>query len=534
MLIIEIAIGVFLGGMGLWLFVLHRDKRQEQLGFNAAERYITEQLKTISAECDNDFRGHLATIFDDPNRSPIEAASSKWGLAKEHLEDVKKQVSTEAREALKESFSVADRIIGGRERLYQHIDRLISASISSVSNEIMLMYVDELRSFNDDDLPSVTHGHPRKLFNLGNGHRLGQDVEQDYQKAERLLRLSADQGYTDAEALLGFMYYAGEGVVQDYRDALKYLRLAAAKDDDFAQNCLGLMYKSGCGVTQDYKEAMRWYRLSVAQGCTSAQVNIGTMYYEGAGIEQDYVSASMWFFLAAAKGDSDALNALMVARRSMSPDQITQAERLALANDKDVLQFILRQSEGLLPDPLSIYRDPVLLAEYFTDRYLLPLMTNYKELALPTRAEIEQWSITDHELGRCTKESILLGAMGVVVTVKNNKSADYYTAFILSLGERVERLLSWQDTAGGRDEIINVIEGYVDGLNKEGGIVEFASTLTERIFSGNANEPAIFAANFWDRAFAVGMGTMSASKGFFTACMAEEKMQSASPERKAQ
>ena len=56
MLIIEIAVGVFLGGMGLWLFVSHRDKkkkteqdkRQEQLEFSAAERYITERFKTLS------------------------------------------------------------------------------------------------------------------------------------------------------------------------------------------------------------------------------------------------------------------------------------------------------------------------------------------------------------------------------------------------------------------------------------------------------------------------------------------------------
>lgn len=541
MLIIEIAIGVFLGGMGLWLFVSHRDKkkkteqniRQEQLGFNAAERYITEQFKTLSAECVNDFRGYLATIFDDPNRSAIEAASSKWDLAREHLEEVKQQVAIEAKEALKESFSVTDRMIGARERLDQHIDRLISDSINSVSNEIMLIYVKELQSFEDDDLPSVTHGHPRKLFNLGNLHKLGENVEQDYQKAERLLRLSADQGYVHSQEALGRMYYYGEGVPQDYHEALKWFRLAAAQEDAFAQNSLGLMYADGHGVTQNYKEAMRWYNLSAAQGCKAAQTNIGAMYFEGKGIEQDYVRSCMWLLLAAVEDDSDALNNLMIAHRSMSPDQIIQAEKLALANDKNVLHIILRLSEGHLSNPLSIYRDPVLLAEYFTDRYLLPLMTNYKELALPSLSEIEEWSITDHELGRCTDESILLGAMGIVVTVKNNKSADYYSVFILSLAERIERLLSWQDRVGGRDEIINVIEGYIDDLNKE-RIVAFASTLTERVFSGNANESAIFAAKFWDRAFAVGMETMEASKGFFTACMAEEMMQSISPERKAQ
>ena len=539
MLIIEIALGVFLGGMGLWLFVSHRDKkkkteqgkRQEQLEFNAAERYITERLKTLSAECVNDFRGQLATIFDDPNRSAKYAASCTWDISKEHLEEAKKQVAIEAREALKESFSIADRT-GARERLDQHIDHLISDSIRSVSAELMLMYVKELQSFNDDDLPSITHGHPRKQFSLGNAHRLGENVEQDYTKAERLLRLSANQGYTDAEALLGFMYYAGEGVTQDYREALKWLRLAAEKDDAFAQNCLSIMYTHGYGVTQNNEEALRWLHLSAAQGFAAAQTNIGTMYYEGEGVGQDNVRAGMWFILAAAKGDTDALNNLIVARRSMSPDQINQSERLALANDKNVLQFLLRQSEGPLPDPLSIYRDPVLLAGYFTDIYLATLMTNYKELARPTRSEIEQWSITDFELIRCMEESVLLGAMGTVVTVKNNKSADYYSAFILTLVDRVATLLSWQDRVGARDEIIKVIDDYIDALDN-GRMAEFDCTYTGRVFSENVNISKISAANFWNRAFSVGIGTMGASKEFFTACTAEEMMQSASPECKA-
>ena len=94
------------------------------------------------------------------------------------------------------------------------------------------------------------------------------------------------------------------------------------------------------------------------------------------------------------------------------------------------------------------------------------------------------------------------------------------------------RSLSWQDRVGARDEIIKVIDDYIDALDN-GRMAEFDCTYTERVFAGNANESAIFAANYWDRAFAVGMGTMGASKEFFTACMAEEMMQSASPECKA-
>lgn len=40
-----------------------QDKRQEELAFNAAERYITERFKTLSAEWVNEFRGYLAYDF---------------------------------------------------------------------------------------------------------------------------------------------------------------------------------------------------------------------------------------------------------------------------------------------------------------------------------------------------------------------------------------------------------------------------------------------------------------------------------------
>jgi hypothetical protein len=302
--------------------------------------------------------------------------------------------------------------------------------------------------------------------------------------------------------------------------------IGGRKFDEIAQNFLGLMFSHGYGVTQNHQEAMRWLRLSAAQGFAAAQINIGSMYYEGEGVEKDKVRANMWFMLAAAKGESDALNNYIVARRSMSPDQIDESERLALANDETVLQFVLRQSEGLLSDPLSIYHDPKLLAEYFTNGYLVPLMTRYKELAHPTLSEIEQWSITDFELSRCTEEIALLGPMGTFLTVKNNKSEEYYSTFIHALAEYVEKLLSWQGKVGAHDEIIKVIEDYVYYLNSE-QMVEIACAFTERVFTGNGNQSAIFAAHFWNRAFAVGMGTMGASREFFAACTAEEMARNA-------
>lgn len=341
MLIIEIAVGVFLGGMGLWVFVSYREKKkqaqyeqeQAKLAFNTAERYITQRYQALSTDYLDVFRGHLATIFDDSNRSAKDALFAEFELSRERIEQTKKHIATEAQEALKESFSVADKA-GARERLDQHIEHLISRSAHSLNNELMLMFTQEMLSFNDDDLPSITQGHPRKQFNLGNAYRLGKEVEQDYQKAERLLHLSANQGYVHAQEVLGEMSFHGEGVTQDYHEALKWFRLAAAHEDTFAQYYLGLMYDNGYGVKQDYEEALKWYHLAAEKGFATAQSNLGVMYYKGEGVEQDYVRARMWFNLAAAHGDSDAQNNLDVMNKLMTADQITEIDQLAKECEK--------------------------------------------------------------------------------------------------------------------------------------------------------------------------------------------------------
>ena len=546
MLIIEIAVGVFLGGMGLWMFVSYREKKkqakyeeeQAKLAFYGAESYIKQRFESITADYHGDIRRKLIAILDNPDSSPVDAfiAELQSNLSAEHFARFKTQVATDAEETLKESFLIADKI-GARERLNQHIDQLINSSCESLQSKSGILLCNELSSFNDDGLPSVTQEHPRKQCMLGNAYRLSKNVEQDYQKAARMLRLSAEQGYVHAQEALGEMYYQGEGVTQNYHEALKWFRLAAAQENAFAQNNLGLMYAEGHGVTQDFQEALRWHHLSAAQGFAAAQSNVGAMYSRGEGVEQNHVQAAMWFMAAAAKGESTANDNLNVAYKSMTAEQISEAERLALAKDRSVLGALLRLSENSLTNPLDIFHQPALLANYFAEHYLAILMKNYLWLALPMPEEIERWAISESELVRCTEECILLATMGLLVTVKKNKGTDYYSTFSSELANRVSTLLSWQDRDGASDEIIGIIENYVDALENE-RIVGFACAYTERVFDGNANESTIFAANFWDRAFAVGMATMGASKGFFEWCMIiemkNEIMESGSREPKMQ
>ncbi len=57
------------------------------------------------------------------------------------------------------------------------------------------------------------------MINLGCCYRDGTGVEQDYNEAFRLFRLSADQGFPVALFAVGDCYYLGTGVEKDLQAA---------------------------------------------------------------------------------------------------------------------------------------------------------------------------------------------------------------------------------------------------------------------------------------------------------------------------
>jgi hypothetical protein len=140
---------------------------------------------------------------------------------------------------------------------------------------------------NTDARSGVLHAH----CCLGNLYFRGKGVSQDFVEAARLYKLAADQGYADAQYLLG--------VVQLFR-------LAAAQGHAGAQCNLGFIYASGNSVAQDFVEAARLWRLAVAQGDAGAQCNLAFLYFNGNSVAQDFVEAARLWRLAAAQGAADA------------------------------------------------------------------------------------------------------------------------------------------------------------------------------------------------------------------------------------
>ncbi len=145
------------------------------------------------------------------------------------------------------------------------------------------------------------------LFELGSDYLLARKGKvEDYVKAAKFFRESAEQGYVKAQAYLGGMYYEGAGVNQDYSLAVSWLHKAAEQGHDKAQGNLGFIYYNGEGVTQDDSQAVFWYRKSAEQGNELAQYYLGLMYENGEGITEDNSQAVLWYRKAAEQGHADA------------------------------------------------------------------------------------------------------------------------------------------------------------------------------------------------------------------------------------
>lgn len=154
----------------------------------------------------------------------------------------------------------------------------------------------------------------------------------NYALAYKEIEPLARAGNTDAEHLLGLMYYMGRGVQQDYKKALTWHRKAAVKGKADAQYVVGAMYYTGNAVIQDHKQAVVWFRKAAEQGHPDAQQVLGLMYrYHIGGMPQDNVLAYMLWNLAAAGGSSNAAEQRAAIVKKMTQEQIEEGQAMSAA-----------------------------------------------------------------------------------------------------------------------------------------------------------------------------------------------------------
>ncbi len=177
--------------------------------------------------------------------------------------------------------------------------------------------------------PINSQGSPRGPNALSSGEEAYN--RGDYAEALRWYLFAADQGSTQAQLNLGFMYSFGLGAKRDSKEALRWYLLAARQGAAVGQTNIGMMYANGSGVAQDYAEAARWYLLAAEQDYALAQNNLGGLYSSGLGVQKNLVESYKWLSLAAAGGAADAIGNWDLVRSQMTPDQIAEGQRLAAA-----------------------------------------------------------------------------------------------------------------------------------------------------------------------------------------------------------
>src|SRR5450432_1308266 len=79
----------------------------------------------------------------------------------------------------------------------------------------------------------------------------------------------------------------------------------------------------------DYTPAIRLFRPLAEQGNPKAQSVLGVMFRKGEGVPRNAVRAHMWFSFAAARGDAKAKAELREVSRTMTREEISQAEAMA-------------------------------------------------------------------------------------------------------------------------------------------------------------------------------------------------------------
>jgi TPR repeat protein len=88
---------------------------------------------------------------------------------------------------------------------------------------------------------------------------------QDYTAAGMLLRLPAERGFSDAQAVLCYLYTYGRGVPQSFSEAATWCRRSAEQGHPQGQYMLGLLYDKGHGVPENFVQAYKWLNLAAAR-----------------------------------------------------------------------------------------------------------------------------------------------------------------------------------------------------------------------------------------------------------------------------
>jgi TPR repeat protein len=133
-------------------------------------------------------------------------------------------------------------------------------------------------------------GDAEAQFLLGAAYDSGSGAPRNPARAEKWYRMSAAQGYADAQDSLGTLYQGQK----KYSEARPWFEKAAAQGHPRGTNNLGYVYDMGLGVERDRRKALGIYLKAADLGSADSMWNIAHMHIAGQLEKPDLVTACVW------------------------------------------------------------------------------------------------------------------------------------------------------------------------------------------------------------------------------------------------
>jgi TPR repeat protein len=229
---------------------------------------------------------------------------------------------------------------GAREALLAGLRRPHKPGNEEMATETLALIEEALGTSSNVPGTSKSALTAGMYLNLGGSFLYG--PQPNYTEAAKWLRKAADMGDSQAQGMLGVLYWNGRGVPQDPVIAVGWLRKAADGGEAQAMRNLGKAYDQGLGIEKDQKEAMRWMRRAAETGDAQAQAILGKACYEGWITPKNLGEALAWLRLAEEGyatpsegnfGETDRASALRKVRHLLKEVELfTSSEEKAEAN----------------------------------------------------------------------------------------------------------------------------------------------------------------------------------------------------------
>ena len=161
---------------------------------------------------------------------------------------------------------------------------------------------------------------------LGMLHQRGEGVRLDWKEAHRMLKQAAEGGNTYAMREFAFMVLDGRGQPANLHEALQWYRKAAEAGEMNAAQMAGVVHEYYLQPPNP-GEALRWYQRAADGGNVAAMYSLSTIYGDGRGVPQDKAAEQAWLDKALAAGSGAAHQEMARRARNQKPPDQAAAEQ---------------------------------------------------------------------------------------------------------------------------------------------------------------------------------------------------------------